>query len=357
VGALVVARRRSRLARAWVALPVILCTTSCGVWSYRSPYAHLASDPEAEVAATDVVLAQGMTAESSPDRGVDIVTRMTTSPNVHLGVASLADATTPPCSGAVVARSDAVRAQWPFVPARAKVAVFTFSGTEVEASGLFRVHDAALDLPIFPADPSLSPRCLRVPLQGLARGTEWRASPYLVGLELRLHFFPKPLPNYDSFAFLIGLPQGIWINGWRLVVSFGGGLVGERGVVATAGALPRAPSVGILGGAFEVGHLLGVRGHLGLDMQFGYDVLGTVAPNPSQRPAEAAAYHHAILHGPRLSLRLLGVPRPPGWQGFAAPPDAWSFGLAAYAGVWCQGTALTAAAPFVGFALEGNLGR
>lgn len=138
--------------------------------------------------------------------------------------------------------------------------------------------------------------------------------------------------------------------------TFEGGLVGERGVVATAGSPPRAPSVDILGGAFEAGHVLTVRGPLALDVQLGYNVLATVAPDAARKPAEAAAYHRSVLHGPRLSFRLLGVPRPPSWRGFATPPDGWSFGLAAYAGAWWQGAARAAPAPFIGLALEGNLG-
>jgi hypothetical protein len=344
--------------RLWLVLPSLawlLTGASCGTFTFRSKVPHTAADPDLEVSVDAVVSTKYLGSPIEEHQGVAVVAEVTARPGAAFGAASLTASARQPCSrGGLPAKSDSVFAS-PAPEVATRSVVLTFSGPAAERAGLFVTHDAALDLPVFPADHAQPARCLRVPLQTMASGTEWRASSYMIGLETRFVFLLRPLPNYGNFGLLIALPQGTWIHGWRVSAAFQGGLVEERGVTTpTPGA--GKPTAGIIGGALEVGRVFYRIGGIGLDGQLGYDVLGTVGPSAQKFPAEAAAYRASVLHGPRVALRLLGLTGNVPWRGFAAPPDTFAFGLAAFAGLWWQGADAATPAPIAGLSLEGNIG-
>jgi hypothetical protein len=347
--------------RAKLLLPPLACSlaalavASCGTFTFHSPVPHTAADPDLEVSVDTLVSTKYLGIAIEEHQGVRVVADVTARPGASFGAPSLTANARPPCSrGGVRARTDVVFAA--AVPdAATRTVMLNFSGPAAEQAGLFVNQDTVLDLPVFPADHSQPARCLRLPLETLQSGTEWRATPYMMGLELRLFDLIRPLPNYGNFGLLIALPQGTWIRGWRVSAGFEGGFIGERGVTNPTPSQGK-PIVGLLGGALEVGHLIYRGGGLGLDAQLGYDLLGTVGPDAQRSPAEAAAYRASALHGPRLALRLLGLTGGVPWRGFAAPADTWAFGLAAFAGFWWQGFQSATPAPFAGLSLEGNVG-
>jgi hypothetical protein len=354
VGAVVVARGDVR--RRWAAglgwAPLVL--SSCGFFAFHSDVPHIARDPDVEISVERIIWAKEVRPELEEAHGVRVEAEVATRPGAAWGTPALNAMGRRPCEGGVAARAEGTYT--PSLPDAPTLSMLSFSGPAVARAALFGAADAALDVPVFPAERAQPGRCLRVPLQVLATGTEWRATPFLMGLELRYFFLTTPLPSYGSDGFLLALPLGVWLGRWRLVAAFEGGLVGQRGVAPSSPPSGIAPAVGLFGAAFEADQLLWTRRHLGLAAQLGYDLLGTVAPSAQSSPRQFAAYHESLLNGPRLALRALVVPGRPAWRGFEAPPDAFSFGLSAFVGAWWQSSASATPAPLVGFSLDGNIG-
>jgi hypothetical protein len=233
----------------------------------------------------------------------------------------------------------------------------SFAASPAGRAAPFADGTTVLDVPVFPADRTQPGRCLRVPLQSGGGGTEWRGSAWLVGLGLKVAFLARPLRGYEGNALLFDLPQGGWIGRWRLTVGFVAGVVDQRGVAPTSPPASTSPSIGLLGADAQLGRMLWSGRHLGLDAELGYDLLFTVAPDSQAQPDQAAAYQSALLHGPRLSFRVLGLMSGrPEWPGFAAPADTTSVGLSAFAAAWWQSSGAAAPVPVVGFSLQGNVG-
>jgi hypothetical protein len=350
VGALVVSGRAPRAGVA--AIGALLALPACGALDFRSRLPHAAHDPDLDVSVDDVVVAKMVQPEFEEHFGVRLGATMTARPGAAWGAPRINTASRPRCEGGLASTSDATFA---LAPGQPQHSLLVFSGEPKARAAPFVDGTAVLDVPVFPADQTQPHRCLRVPLQEMPAGAEWQATPWMLGLDLRLVFLAQPLRGYQDNAVLIALPQGWWVDRWRFSLAFEGGLVGERGVVPPTPPPDAHPSVGVLGGNLQVGRMLWNADRVGLDAQLGYDLLWTTAPNKTS--AAAPAYEAALLHGPRLALRFLLLKSArPDWQGFRAPPDATAFGISAFAGAWWQSSGAAAPAPIFGLSLDGNVG-
>jgi len=336
------------------AIGALLALPACGVLRFHSRIPHAAYDPDVGVSVDDVVVAKLVQPEFEEQFGLRLGAIMTARPGAAWGAPRINTDSRRPCQGGLPATSDLT-----FSPPQEPTqhAVLTFAAGPAARAAPFVNGSAVLDVPVFSADQAQPGRCLRIPLQVLTGGTEWQASPWSLGLDLRVAFLARPLRGYEGSALLIDLPQGFWIDRWRVTVGFEGGLVGERGVAPANPPSAVHPTVGVLGADLHLDRMIAAGRHLGLDAQLGYDLLFTVAPDARTAAAQAAAYQSALLHGPRLALRFLALASPgPPWPGFVAPPNATSFGLSAFAGAWWQSSGAAAPAPIFGFSLDGNLG-
>jgi hypothetical protein len=352
VGALVVRRGRCRLHAALVAT---LSLPACGVLNFHSSFPHAAHDPDLDVSVNGITVAKLVQPEFEERSGLRLGATLTARPGAAWGTPRLNSAARPPCEGGVAATDEATFSGRPGDPAQHTV--LTLAAPPITRAAPFVDGSAVLDVPVFPADRTQPRRCLRIPLQVLPAGTEWRATPWMMGLDLRFAFLTRPLRGYEGNALLINLPQGLWVGPWRVAVGFEAGFVDERGVPPAASSSAVHSSVGLAGADLLVDRMLWAGRHVGLDAQLGYDLLATIAPNAQTAPGEAAAYQAATLHGPRVALRFLVLTSPhPEWRGFASPPDATSFGVSAFAGAWWQSSGAAAPSPVVGFSLDGNIG-
>jgi hypothetical protein len=350
MGALVV---RRGVVRALGAIAVLLAIPACGAAAFHSTTPHVARDPDLEVSVEELAVIKPIHTDVETPFGVRLGAEVSVRPGAAWGTPRLGSAARPPCQAGLLATGDMT-----FTPGgTAQRTVLSFADPTGGRAAPFAGGTAVLDVPVFPADRTQPGRCLRVPLQTATGGSEWRGNPWLLGIGLRVAFLARPLRGYEGSALLFELPQGSWVGRTRITVGFVGGLVDERGVAATIPPSSTRPSIGLLGADAQVGRLLWSGHHLGLDAQLGYDLLFTVAPDPSVDPEKAAAYQKALLHGPRLGLRVLGLMGVrPEWPGFTVPPDATSAGLSVFAAAWWQSSGDAAPAPAFGFSLEGNVG-
>jgi hypothetical protein len=349
VGALVVRWRGARVAGA---LGALLALPACGALNFRPASPPAGQDPDLEVSVESLAVVKPIQPKIDDQVGLQVGARVAARPGAAWGTPRIGAATDRPCAGGLLASGD-VTSTWRSDPRQHALLIFatpTAGGAAPFAGGA-----AMLDVPVFPADRTQPGRCLRVPLQSGSVGTEWRANPWLFGLDLTVAFLARPLRGYQGSAVLFALTQGRWVGNWRLTVAFEGGGVDERGVAATPSST--RPTVGIFGAGANLGRMLWSGRRLGFDAQLGYDLLLTASPGAEATPVEAAAYERALLHGPRLALRILGLLAPRlDWPGFRAPPDATSVGLAAFAAAWWQSSGGVTPAPVFGFSLDGNIG-
>jgi hypothetical protein len=350
MGALVVRRRIGRVPGAIAAL---LALPACGAATFHSTTPHVAQDPDLRVSVEGLAVLKPIHPDAATPLGVRVGAEIAVRPGAAWGTPRLGAAARPPCEGGLRATGDATFA----AGGPAQQTVLSFADPTGGRAAPFAGGTAVLDVPVFPTDRTQRGRCLRVPLQIATGGAEWRGSPWLMGLGLRVAFLARPLRGYEGTALLFDLQQGGWLGGFRITVGFQGGFVDERGVAPINPPPAARPSVGLLGADAQLGRMLWSGRHLGLDAQLGYDLLFTVAPDASTDPEEAAAYEAALLHGPRLALRVLGLMGPrPEWPGFVLPPDTTSAGLSVFAAAWWQSSGSAAPAPVFGFSLDGNVG-
>jgi hypothetical protein len=332
---------------------VLLALPACGAVGFRSTTPHVGRDPDLEVSVEDLAVIKPIHPDADTPLGLHLGAEVHVRPGAAWGTPHLGAAKRPPCEGGLVATGDATFA----AGGATQHAVLSFADPTGGRAAPFADGTAVLDLPVFPADRTQPGRCLRVPLQSATGGGEWRGRPWLLGIDLRVAFLARPLRGYEGSALLFELPQGGWIGRTRITVGFVGGFVDERGVAPTVPPASARPSIGLLGADAQVGRMLWSGRHLGLDAQLGYDLLFTVAPDATSDPEKAAAYQSALLHGPRLGLRVLGLLGVrPEWPGFTVPPDAISAGLSVFAAAWWQSSGDAAPAPVFGFSLDGNVG-
>lgn len=335
-----------------VSLGTAFALSSCGAVTYHAQVPHTAQDPDLVVSVDEVAIAHLPGAEPDMARTLSLGATVSARPGAAWGRPRINTAARPPCDGGLLARSDGTSTP-PSTGLEHAFLVFT------EAPGAdepFAAGSSVLDVPVFPADRAQPGRCLRVPLQVSGGATEWQSTPWLMGLAFRVVFLARPLRGYQDLAILFELPQAVWIDGWLLMAGFEGGFAGERGAAPPPPPSTTRATVGLVGGELEAARMLWVGRHLGLQLQLGYDLLSTLAPDAQSSPAEAAAYQPGVLHGPRVVLRLVGLlSLRPGWPGFAAPAEGTSAGLSAFAGAWWQSSGAATPAPIFGLSIDGTL--
>ena len=354
MGALVVRRRGTRRRpRVPGAVLALLAVPACGAVTFHPRTPHVGQDPDLQISVDELAVVKPIHPDGDTPLGVRVGAQIAVRPGAAWGTPRLGPAARPPCEGGLAATGDTTfTAEGP-----AQRTVLSFADPTAGGAAPFIDGTAVLDVPVFPADRTQPGRCLRVPLQSSDGAGAWHGSPWLLGLGLRVAFLARPLRGYEGSALLFDLPQGGWIGGFKITVAFEGGLVDERGVAPTNPPASARPSIGLLGAGAQLGRMLWWGRRLGLDAQLGYDLLFTVAPDAGTDPEKAAAYQSALLHGPRLGLRVLGLLGVrPEWSGFAVPPDATSVGLSAFAAAWWQSSGTAAPAPVFGFSLDGNVG-
>jgi hypothetical protein len=350
MGAVVVRRRRSRAA---AAIGALLALPACGALEFRSTVPRVAVDPDLQVSVEELTVVKPLQPGSDGQLGVQLGAEIAARPGAAWGAPRLGAAARRPCEAGLIATGDTT-----FTPGGpAQRTVLLFAAPAAGRAAPFADGTAVLDVPVFPADRTQPGRCLRVPLQSGGGGTAWRGHPWLVGLGLRVAFLARPLRGYEGSALIFDLPMGSWIGSWRLSVGFAAGVIDERGVAPASPPASTSPSVGLLGADAQLGRMLWSGRRLGLDAELGYDLLFTVAPDAQAEPAESAAYEAAVLHGPRVSLHVLGLMSVrPDWPGFAAPPDTTTVGLSGFAALWWQSNGAAAPVPVFGFSLDGHVG-
>ena len=331
---------------------MVFAISSCGAVAYHTQVPHAAQDPDLVVSVDEVTISQMPGAQQDLGRTLTLGATVSARPGAAWGRPRINTVARPPCDGGLLAKSDGTSS-----PPSTGVehAFLTFADTP-GANEPFADGSSVLDVPVFPADRAQPGRCLRVPLQVTGGATEWQSTPWLMGLAIRVVFLARPLRGYQDVAVVFELPQGLWIDGWWLMAGFEGGFAGERGVAPPTPPSTTRPTVGLVGGELEAARMLWVGRRVGLQLQLGYDLLSTLAPDAQRSAAEAAAYQPGVLHGPRVALRLVGLlSLRPGWPGFSAPAEGTSAGLSAFAGAWWQSSGAATPAPMFGFSLDGTL--
>jgi len=334
-------------------MAALLAVPACGAVTFHSATPHVAQDPDLRISVDGLAVLKPIHPDAVTPLGVRVGAEIAVRPGAAWGTPHLGAAARPPCEGGLRATGDATfRAGGP-----AQRTVMSFADPTGGAAVPFADGAAVLDVPVFPADRAQPGRCLRVPLQTATGGSEWRGSPWLMGLGISFAFLARPLRGYEGSALLFDLQQGGWLHRFRISVGFQGGLIDERGVAPSNPPASTRPSIGLVGADARLGRMLWSGRRLGLDAQLGYDLLFTAAPDATTDPEKAAAYQAALLHGPRLALRVLGLLGVrPEWPGFVVPPDATSAGLSFFAAAWWQSSGSAAPAPVLGFSLDGNVG-
>jgi hypothetical protein len=332
-------------------LAVPLLSVACGMRAYHPVFPHAASDRDA------IAVVQSLQVIDSPvlqtlNGTVGLEVDLSVPPGTVMGGASLNEPGAARCQAGVRASGNSITT--PRNPWEPTHVVLSFDLAAADGAGLFDAKGTVLDLPLYSADRSQPARCLRVPLQSLRPvWPEWRSTPWFNGLELRGLYLARPLPNYHGGGFLLGLSTGTWVNRWRVAGVLEGGLVGER--VPASAPSEGTPVVGLLGSAVTGDRILLQGREMAVDLQLAYDVLATIAPDAERSPVAAAYYQKAVLHGPRVGLRLLSLFGPKDPPGFVSPPDQASAALSLFVAAWWQGTH-SVPSPVLGASLEGNLG-
>jgi hypothetical protein len=336
-------------AAALVAGALALATSGCSGKLYRPRLAREATDADVRVRLEHIYVTKFPGREIDEAMGVRLSLAIQRRPGASLGRARLTSTRSSPCASGVVANEATTTLE----PVGTEAQVLAFSRPAAVAAGFFGDGTAALDLAVY-SDGSGQGHCLRIPLFDVPpEGTPevaWVHHAFLLGGEERVLFLHSGIPGLKSPALLLGVGMGAWSGRWRWMIEGEGGF-SDRMDAAAAAAADTSPLFGLWGGGLSVSTLLLSRGHLGLGALGGYEVLrgepgGGMSPKPPP----------LTLHGPRVGLRFMYLIDPLRWPGFQSPLDAYSAALAVYAGDWWNGTAVDRQSPFLGVALEGNLG-
>jgi hypothetical protein len=332
---------------------VAVATSGCSGKLYRPRLAREATDEDVRVRIDHLYVTKFPGSDIDEQVGVRLWTTVQLRPGASLGRAHLTSTRSAPCASGVVANEATTMA----VPAGPQSQVLAFSRPAALAAGFFDDGTAALDVAVFPPDHSQKGHCLRLPLFDVppqatpqVDTVAWVHHAFLLGGEERVLLLRSDIPGLKSPGLLLGLGMGAWSGRWRWMIQAEGG-VSDR--VDPNAPNDRTPLFGLWGGGASVSTLLLARGHFGLGALGGYEVLrGQPGGGQSMLPPPPTL----TLHGPRVGLRFIYLIDPLRWPGFQSPLDAFSAALAVYAGDWWNGTGVGRQSPFVGFALEGNLG-
>lgn len=262
-----------------------------------------------------------------------------------VGQARLTSSHLPECSSGLASKSETWEAGAVGEPDRLVVA---FSRPAAVAASTFQGF-SALDVQIVRVGGGDSARCVRIPIVNDGRDAQWVNRPFLVGAEERLMFTHSTAPGLRSPVLVFGAGVGAWAGRWRWMIE---GEIGSG--AAPPGTTDRGPLFDLLGGGASVSTILSSTGHLGLGALAAYEVLRGAPGGGTD--AAGAPLPSLTLQGPRLGLRFLYLVDPLSWPGFRSPPDAWADALTLYVGNWWSGLDVSHPSPFLGVALEGNLG-
>lgn len=207
----------------------------------------------------------------------------------------------------------------------------SFRRDEVDAIGLMAAVPTVIDLDILPSSLTGERRCLRLPVAEAQHRPEWAApSRWFLGTGVQ-SVFPRGGAYADvGYGFLVDLHGGIWVGPARLRLDW---LFGQS-------RTPRPPPAGydsivaeLLGGALSL-ELFPIRvGGIGLGVNVGYEWLFTDF-HAEQGRNEWDEYHVRGPRGPRVMLRIGGVPSPSRWPGFSNRKDGWAMSLDLIAARW-----------------------
>jgi hypothetical protein len=341
----------ARAARLVVGLTAALAVAGCSGKMFRPVTPHAAADPDI-VARVDSIYVVHFPGETLDDTlGVRIELVVAWRVPTRIGEARLTSSAAPACASGVKTKQSVSADRYNTGPERISLA---FSRPAVEAAHLFDDRSSVLDLTLFPADRSAPGRCVRIAVVESGAppdAAQWIHRPLLIGGEERVMIFHSQIPGLTSPALLLGVGMGTWYGRWSWMVEAEGGFSGRAD--PTTGQTGEGRLFGLWGGSASASTLLFDRGKFGLGTIAGYEVLRGVATGPMSAGSVAEPL---MLHGPRVGLRLLYLVDPLAWRGFRSPPDAFTGGLTVYVGNWWNGGNLGSASPFLGFALEGNLG-
>jgi hypothetical protein len=348
-----VVRRRIIRAAPWLAVAL---AAGCSGKMFHPRTAREASDADARVRIESVYATKFPGTEIDEHIGVRLYLKVERAPGASLGRARLTSTRLAPCdSGLVANEPDTMPDRW-----GPETQVLAFSRPAAVSAGLFDDGSAALDVAVFSADHNRPGQCLRIPLfdnnaPTLFDEPAWANHPVLFGGEERLAFLHSDVPGLKSPALLLGVGFGAWSGRWRWMLEFEGGFSDRADTLPSPpGVVPSgrpSPLFGLIGGGASVSTLLVSRGHFGLGALGGYDVLHGI-PSGGDGPKPESL----LLHGPRVGLRFMYLIDPLKWPGFESPLDASTGALAIYAGDWWNGSDVGRQSPFVGVALEGNVG-
>jgi hypothetical protein len=313
----------------------------------------VAVDPNFAVNLTDIYVTHFPGAELDEIRGFNMSLEVDWRAPIRVGEARLTTPAVRPCSSGVKARTIVSADRYGQGP---EVIALAFSRPAVEGAHVFDDGAAVLDLTVFPAaDRSAPGRCVRIAVVdpgGPPDAAQWVHHAFLFGGEERVMFFPHSrIPKLETPGLVLGIGMGAWHGRWSWMIEGEGGLAGRAGT--TNGQPGMGALFGLWGGSVAAGTLLLQHGKFGLGTIAGYEVLRGVPGGPTDADPMPTSM---TLHGPRLGLRLLYLIDPLAWPHFRSPPDAFVGGLTFYVGNWWSGGDLGRAAPFLGFAIEGNLG-
>jgi hypothetical protein len=327
-----------------------LTTSGCSGKLYRPRLAREATDEDVRVRIDHLYVTKFPGSEADEQMGVRLWLSVQRRPGASLGRARLTSTRSPPCASGVVA-NEATTTN----PVGSESQVLAFSRPAAVAAGFFDDGTAALDVAVFPPDHSQPGHCLRLPLfdvpPQITPEVAWVHHAFLLGGEERVLFLRSDIPGLKSPALLLGIGMGAWSGRWRWMIEGEGGFSDRED--PTAAPTDHSPLFGLWGGGASACTLLLAHGHFGLGAIGGYEVLrGQPGGGQSTLPPPPTL----TLHGPRVGLRFIYLIDPLRWPGFQSPLDAFSAALAVYAGDWWNGAELGRQSPFVGAALEGNLG-
>jgi hypothetical protein len=339
----------ARAARLVVGLTA-LAVAGCSGKTFRPVMPRAAEDSDVAVNVDNIYVTHfpGVTLDDS--LGVRMNLEVAWRVPTRIGEARLTSAAAPRCASGTKAKQ--IISAERYGPGPEQIAL-AFSRPAVEAAHLFDQPSSVLDLTVFPADRSAPGRCIRIAVVvpgGPPDATQWLHRPFLIGGEERVLIVDSQIPGLRSVGLVLGLGVGFWNDRWRWMLGVEGGFSGRTDT--TTGETGMGRLYGMGGFSASASTLLFERGRFGLGTIAGYELLHATPSGPSA----AGPPPSLMLHGPRVGLRLLYLVDPLEWPGFRSPPDAFTAGLTVYVGNWWNGGDLRSASPFLGIALEGNLG-
>lgn len=202
--------------------------------------------------------------------------------------------------------------------------VAQFAVDDVKRSGVMRDGSGVVELGL--ASPDGHRQCLRAPLVIDPKRIEWAVTTPRAWLRTGLQYWSI---YDDGFT----LSAGLGVTAGPLVVRFEGGIgstfqgyydrMGKRDSI---GAFTKRLAPGL-------SHLERISDRLGLDVGLSYDLFWM---NSTNDPPNMVSFPKQFLQGPRATVRLIALPEPFHWAGFAEPRYEGSFAAEVSGGVWVR---------------------